>query len=125
MEIKDINPIVKQVFQIVDLDGQEQKVTFEVKYIPPYALPDYVPGKASDIRLSKMMTEALVDAIVGWDVTIGGKPLPCTRENRERFLPALLSARVVGADPKSYELESYLIGAVSNFAGEQKNFLKN
>ncbi len=125
MEIKDIKPTAKATFKIIDLDGSEQEVSFTVGFIGPQAIRDYtVPGDRDSFKLSKIIQGALVDAVEGWDLTVGGKLVPCTPENRRKYFPRILGARL--ADRKDdVTIDAFLGGALVNFAGDPENFLKN
>ena len=129
MEIKDINPTTEAVFKVIRTDGVEETVSFTVSFIGQQMIPDYVRTTEIDkVRLSKVVQEALVDAVTGWDLTMNGKPLPCTEDNKRKFFPGLLG-RKLAKDPAEADIDrglnEFLGWALVNFAGEYGNFLKN
>ena len=125
MEIKDIKPTAEAKFKIIDLDGSEKEATFIVGFIGPHTVLDYTrPGEPESFRLSKIIQGALVEAVEGWDLTIGGKPVPCTIENKRKYFPRIMGAKLAGRK-KDVAFEAFLGGALANFAGDEENFLKN
>lgn len=132
MEVKDIKPTTEAVFRVIRTDGVEETVKFTVSFIGPQMIPDYVWRTEIDkVRLSKMVQEALVDAVLGWDLTMDGKPLLCTEENKRKFFPGILGLKLwkekkaEGEKDEATQLDEYLGWALINFAGDQENFLKN
>ncbi|MCJ7565279.1 MAG: hypothetical protein MUP52_11925, partial [Candidatus Aminicenantes bacterium] len=65
-------------------------------------------------------------------LTEDGKSLPCTRENKDKYLPLLFGLRVkqpeavVEGESLPVDLvASVLVRALAEFAGASENFLKN
>lgn len=125
MEIKDIKPTAEATFKIVDLDGSEKEVSFTVGFIGPHTVQDYArSGELESLRLSRIIQGVLVDAVEGWDLTIGGEPVPCTKENKRKYFPRILGAKLAGRKD-DVTIDAFLGGALVNFAGDPENFLKN
>lgn len=129
MEIKDINPTSKATFKVIGADGSEQMVTFTISFIGEQMIPDYVRTTEIDkIRLSNVVQEALVDAVLAWDLTMDAKPVLCTEENKRKFFPGILGLKLAKdpAKPKAERgLNEFLGWSLVNFASNQENFLKN
>jgi hypothetical protein len=128
MEIKDINPTAKATFTVKGRDGSKQVVSFDVTYLGQHMIPDYVRG--GETRMSRVIQEALVDSVVSWDLTLeGGRPIPCTDENKRKFFPALLELKLwkepEEAPEPGFILDDFLGWALVTFASVAENFLKN
>lgn len=74
-----------------------------------------------DAKPSSVVVEMVLDAIVEWDLTENGAPLPCTEETKRRLVPFLrcLLAEKLKGEP------SLLALALVAYAGNAENFLKN
>ena len=129
MEIKDIKPTAEARFTVRATDGKEQSVAFVVRYIGSHQIPDYVPRTGGKLRQSQVVTDALVDAVEGWDLTHdGGKPLECTEANKRKYFPYILGLKIIqeGEAGKSKISPDDILGlALVEFAGDPENFLKN
>lgn len=124
MDLKNINPTAQATFRVIGEGGKEETVSFTVTLLGKHMLPDYVRwAGAGKLRLSKVIEDALVDVVVGWDLTLDGKPLECSEENKRKFFPAILGLELAGSEGE--RLDNYLGWALVNFAGEQGHFLKN
>ena len=137
MDIKRLQPEA-EITCALETAGESVTITFRVGFIPLDAVPDYVnesrgvaPGAARP-RISDILRRAVSDAIHGWDLMDGGAPLPCTQENKDKYLPLLFGLRtrqpeviidgeVIPTDPVASVLVRVLVG----FAGNPENFLKN
>lgn len=83
---------------------------------------DFVSDVYSDgeTRLGRAIVTAALNAVVEWDLTMNGESIPCTPENKEKFLRPLLSERVVSRP------EEPLLGvALVLDARNRELFLKN
>ena len=131
MEVKDIKPTADVTFRVRPKTGDEQSIRFTVKFLGVNQIPDYVPkpGPGVKFRQSQVITEALIDAIDGWDLTHdGGKPLECNEETKRKYLPYILGLTIIreGVEPgDAFAMEDVLGIALVNFAGDAENFLKN
>ena len=71
--------------------------------------------------------------VVGWDLTIGGAPIPCTDEEKAKWLEPLLweDAEVVGGDPMveaetpAEQKARWLWARIIEVISSKGNFLKN
>jgi hypothetical protein len=129
MEIKDIKPTAEAKFKVRATDGGEQSVAFVVRYIGTHQIPDYLPKGSGKLRQSQVITDALVDAVEGWDLTHdGGKPLDCTEANKRKYFPYILGLKIIreGESEDSKISPDDILGlALVEFAGDAGNFLKN
>jgi hypothetical protein len=131
MEVKNLNPTAVATFKVKPKREDEQTVSFTVRMLGIHEIPDYVPapGPGVKFRQSKVITEALIDVISGWDITQdGGQPVECTEENKRKFLPYLLALRVIkeGEAPDAkLSMDNILGMALLEFAGDSENFIKN
>jgi hypothetical protein len=117
----------------LETTGEPISVTFKVGFIALDAVQDYVNESRvgnNFPRISDVIRRAVSDAIRDWDLTEDSKPLPCTRETKDKYLPLLFGLIVkkpealvddVLIDPAA----STLVRALVDFAGESGNFLKN
>lgn len=124
MDIKKIVPTAEIEFTLdrKDDQGEPVRVKLTTNYVTLDELGDFMePGKR--FRFSKAAREMLIDAVVGWDLTEDGKPLPCDETNKRRVLPVLLGARLAGESDNPFEL--VLGRRLLEFAGDEGNFLKN
>ena len=80
------------------------------------------------------MLRLFVSAVVGWDLVVGGKELPCDEETKKTYLSrfgtymvksvnGVSLAKVV--DDKEVWQHKSLAEAVIEFCGQPDNFLKN
>jgi len=73
--------------------------------------------------------------VIGWDLTLDGKPIPCTDEEKTKWLEPLLweivepEPEAMGLDPgdddKKKRKELWLWSALMDVITERRNFLKN
>lgn len=139
MELKDIAPTATATFRVIGPGDKEEVLGFTVRYIGRHMYQDYVPSpgraikkegadpeeEAPPVRISTVVTGALVDAVEEWTgITAGGKPLPCTEANRKKVLPHLLGMRVADADIHD-PFQALLGWRLIFFASQTENFLKN
>lgn len=61
------------------------------------------------------------DAVVGWNLEENGQPIPCTEENKEKFLEFLFRLRVE-EDTEKNPIGVTILDKLFEFASEQKNF---
>lgn len=77
----------------------------------------FVEGK--ELRMGEATVNAAVEAIVEWDLTIDGIPIPLTTENKMAWLRPIIAEPVEGR-------EGILLGiAILLDARNRENFLKN
>jgi hypothetical protein len=138
MDIKKLQPEA-EITCALETTGEPVTIMFRVGFIPLDAVPDYVnesrgtaaPGTARP-RISDILRRAVSDAIRGWDLMDGGMPLPCTQENKDKYLPLLFGLKtkrpevvvdgeVIPTDPVAL----VLVRVLAEFAGNPENFLKN
>jgi hypothetical protein len=124
MDIKSVIPTAEVEFELDRKDGEDKPVTVKltVNFVSIEEVGDFIkPG--AGFRLSKVVREILIDAVVGWDLTEGGKPLECDEANKRRVLPVLFGMRTKGESENPFEL---ILGRkLLDFAGDDRNFLKN
>jgi hypothetical protein len=124
MDIKKIMPTAEVEFTLDRLDdeGKPVSVKLTVNYVTLDEIGDFIEaGKRP--RLSRIVREILIDAVVGWDLTEDGKPLVCDDATKRRVLPVLFGTRVAGESSNPFEL---ILGRkLLEFAGDDGNFLKN
>ena len=125
MDIKTIAPTTEVEFVLADRkdeSGEPVKVRLTTSFVSIDEVGDFVePGKR--FRLSRVIRDILIDAVVGWDLTEDGKPLACDDATKRRVLPVLFGMRVVGESDNPFEL--VLGRKLLDVAGDDKTFLKN
>ena len=90
-------------------------------FVQPISVSEALAGIGTIERIVPFCVAAVLD----WNFTIGADPLPCTPENKEKYLNrfGLYSVRKInGATPAE---KSNLAAAVFNFARRPDSFLKN
>jgi hypothetical protein len=112
MEVKDIKPSADVVYDI----GDGQTVQLTVRYMGLDEAIDYI-HKDDNQKPSAMNREMLISSVLGWDLTKDGKPLPCTDENKRKYLPYVLGRKVVDGSVVAWELLA--------FVRDEANFLGN
>lgn len=72
-------------------------------------------------------TRSFIEAVVGWDLTQGegNEALPCTTENKEKYLPRFAMYLVKSLNGASPAQKTNLAAAVAEFASNPDSFLKN
>jgi len=72
--------------------------------------------------------------VIGWDLTVGGEPIPCTDEEKAKWLDPLLWEMVEPARPEATfdpgddeekGADTWLWSAIMEIISDQGNFLKN
>lgn len=98
MEIKSITPTIRETFTLDRASGPVD-VTLEVGYVSIGSASDFLPKEGeAPTRPGKVLQQVLIDAVVGWDLTQDGKPIPCTAEKKAEILPVLFGIPVVPRD---------------------------
>lgn len=124
MDIKSVVPTAEIEFTLdrKDAEGKPATVKLTTCFVAIDEVRDFIkPGER--FRFSKAIREVLIDAVVGWDLTQDGKPIPCDEENKRKILPVLFGTRLAGEEDHPYDL---LLGLkLCEFAGDDRNFLKN
>jgi len=134
MDIKKLQPEAEATYSL-ETTGEPISITFKVGFIALDAVQDYVnESRAGNDapRISDVIRRAVSDAIHAWDLMEGDVALPCTRENKDKYLPLLFGLKtkqpevvvegeVIPADP----VASVLVRVLAEFAGNPENFLKN
>jgi len=134
LDIKKLQPEAEVTYEL-DTTGKPIAITFQVGFIALDAVQDYINESGDDTRpprISDVIRRAVSDAIHAWDLTEDGKPLSCTRENKDKYLPLLFGLKTkqpeavvedeaIPTDP----VASVLVRALAEFAGNPENFLKN
>jgi len=114
VEVKDIKPTAEVSF---DLAGDPvQTVRLTVRYVGLDESIDFVQRDKSP-KPSEMNREMLFAAVQGWDLTKDGQPLPCSDENRRKYLPYILGRKTVSGEVVAWE--------VLAFVRDEANFLGN
>jgi hypothetical protein len=131
MDIKKLQPEAEVTYQL-ESTGEPVSITFKVGFLELDAIPDYVNESREGTRtprLSAVIRKAIADTIHGWDLTEGGQPLPCTRDNKDKYLPLLFGLKVkrpvAEVEDESNPIASILVMVLAQFAGTAENFLKN
>lgn len=81
-------------------------------------------------KISGMLRQVISDAIMEWDLTLNGEAVPCTGENKRKYLRHLVGQRVleVNGQPLRKDIDgigTLLGGQILEISGDPKNFLKN
>lgn len=90
-----------------------------IKPVDMFNLIDgFVEGE--QVKMGKMTLEAVVDAVVEWDLCVDGTPIPLTPENKMSWLRPIIAEKVEGRG------EHTLLGIAILYDGRNReNFLKN
>ena len=67
-------------------------------------------------RVSQMTREQIYGAVVGWNFTENGQPVPCTDENKRAILPYYLGRKLENGVPLAWDLVAF-IRDEANFLG--------
>jgi len=106
------------------LDPPEIKL--RMKPISGMAPLDVLAQETKDIRASKIIIDAVLDAVEEWDLAIAGVPLPPTPENKRLYLTPLLGMRIENPEALLDADKEPLLGLVLLLYGQTiENFLKN
>jgi len=140
MDIKKLQPEAEVTYEL-ETTGEPISITFRVGFIALDGIDDYVKESVRTDggvpRLSSIIRKAVSEAIHDWDLTEDGKPLSCTQENKNKYLPLLFGLRVkpekepevvLDADGKSIlpdPAATTLVRMLAEFAGNAENFVKN
>ncbi|MFA5284157.1 MAG: hypothetical protein WC347_01040 [Smithellaceae bacterium] len=125
MDIKSIQPTADITFAMED--EQLGTLSLTVGFLAQDDVADYIEAGEKK-KLSKLIREMLIDAVKGWDLKSNGKPVPCTDEEKKKHLPIILGLKikVENEEGKKRMLFDDVLGrALLEFAGNEKNFLKN
>ena len=134
MDIKKLHPEAGITYEL-DTTGKPIAITFKVGFIALDAVQDYINESRDGTRpprISDVIRRAVSDAIHAWDLMEGDVALPCTQENKDKYLPLLFGLKTkqpeavvedeaIPTDP----VASVLVRALAEFAGNPENFLKN
>jgi hypothetical protein len=99
----------------------------EVKKLPPEALLKFIDTFDGLILI-------VSKHVIGWDLTVGGEPIPCTDEEKAKWLEPLLWETVEpespapGFDPGDDEEkkpDTWLWSTIFEVISDRGNFLKN
>lgn len=116
-EIKPISEFIKFELETNLIDPPE----IELRLSPIYQI-DTLDGidDAGRFKFKKYYVETVLDCVREWNVKQGGKLIPLTDETKRRHLHPLLSAQIKGE-----KLGFILASAISKYARNLNNFLKN
>jgi hypothetical protein len=127
---RDLVPISDWVEYELDVKPEildPPKIRIKVSHLSIDEIQDHFGQK----KVSAAMREMIADAIVEWDLQLEGVDLPCTAENKKKYLRFLVGLRVKSMNGKevAYDQGKILDGlfglSVLSFAGDPENFLKN
>ena len=137
MDLKNLQPTLKTV-QRVKVGNRIEAVEFVLRFLAMDEVYDLVSVNGRQSRMSEVIREGLVRAIVGWDLTEDGKPLACTEEQKRRVLPFLCGLMVEGGvqgengmkglpdgENEAPTVQKTLAWTLVEMAGDPENFLKN
>jgi hypothetical protein len=130
MDIKSIQPTADMTF--VMEDEQLGTLTLNVGFIAGDEVGDYIE-KGEKPKLSVVVRKILIDDVKGWDLKSNGQPVPCTDAEKKKHLPIILGLKIKvpkaidsdGKEPPRSLFDDILGRALLEFAGNEKNFLKN
>lgn len=118
MDISKIKPTAKVTYEV-----GLQSVTLEVRFVGRDEAVDFVEmdeqGKTRmiEMRRSEANRKLIYSAVVGWDLMDGEASLPCTPENKEKYLPFVLGRKDAAGNVIGWELLGFIL--------DPDNFLKN
>lgn len=69
--------------------------------------------------------ELAMAMVVDWEFALGEEPLPCTMENKQKYLPRFGSYLVKSVNGEPAVRDMTLAAAIMEFSGNPDNFLKN
>jgi hypothetical protein len=115
--LKPVEPLSDwQTYEIENTILDPPIIRLRLKPVENLAVYDIPQGE--EVKRSKIAKELLFESVVEWDLTMDGKPIPCTDENKRKYLPLFLGNVVKGT-------QGYLGFAILAFAADLENFLKN
>jgi hypothetical protein len=112
MEVKEIKPSAEVAYQI----DSDQEVKLTVRYMGLDEAIDFI-HKGENPKPSEMNREMLISSVLGWDLTKDGQPVPCTDENKRKYLPFILGRKTMDGSVIAWELLA--------FVRDEANFLGN
>ncbi len=90
-----------------ELEALHKEQTIEVEYVGEIVKVTFRPGKVTtrwerELRNARLdppddLYRLLCEVVTGWDLTVGGKPLPVTVESLDGTVPAGLIVRILWA----------------------------
>lgn len=76
-------------------------------------------------RAEAAVTALFIAAVVDWDFTNDGQPLPCDEANKKRYLTRFATYLVASVNGKPTDGKSNMASEVMQFCLRPDNFLKN
>ena len=125
MDIKSIQPTAEITF--VMEDEKLGTLTLSVGFLAQDEVADYIE-KGEKVKLSTLIRKMLIDDVKGWDLRSNGQPVPCTDEEKKKHLPIILGLHIKVSEEdetKRMIFDDILGRALMEFAGNERNFLKN
>lgn len=114
MEIKKLKPTVEYS---PELPGCADVFKLTVRYVGLDETLDLLPEKgAAWPKASVMAREQIYAAVVDWNFTENGKPVPCNDENKRAILPLYLGVKLGNKVPLAWDLLAF-IRDEANFLG--------
>jgi hypothetical protein len=131
MEISSITPTIKETFTVVRAHGPET-ITMEFGYVSLGDTPNYLPPPAKDgepaaerPKLSEVIKRLLIDAVVSWDLTTNGEPIPCTLAMKQTYLPTLFGLPMQMPEGEKAGVYDTLGWKLFSIAQDEGRFLGN
>lgn len=114
MEIKKLKPTVEYS---PELPGCADVFKLTVRYVGLDESIDFYANKDAPVpRASEKVREQIYSAVVGWNFTENGEPVPCTDENKRAILPLYLGRKLADGVPLAWNLVLF-IRDEANFLG--------
>lgn len=99
------------------------KLRFKLK---PLSTDEQIDLAEVGTKNVKNFFKKINNLIIDWNLTDGDKPVPCTEENKRKYMPHLIPLRVkTGADKEEGPEMSILGVKLIEFAQNIENFIKN
>jgi len=104
----------------LEVKSDRELEPFEFKVQPIVEAGFGVASKSPD-----QLTTLCVEAVIGWNLTVGTDPLPCDETTKRRYLSKFATYMVKSVNGKEPKELTILAGAIVEFAASPDNFLKN
>ena len=114
-----------------DFESDGEWISIEVQsnvVLEPFRFKVQPILEANMVMASKspdVVTRSFIEAVVDWDFVDGTGPVPCTPENKTKYLTRFSTYLVKSVNGVAVKGMQYMAAAALDFAGNPDSFLKN